>query len=335
MTESNKQHRIAFISLLQFVGVVSVIFGHSMNSIAVPTVLINIKSWVYTYHMPLFFFVSAFLFSYKGGYDRGIDKVFKNRLMRLILPYLIWNILFIIPKVLFRDYINDRLQFSVSFFIKIILRPRDSILGHTWFLVALFEMYIAAVLLDKATKKKELWAPIGLALVIVHCFGVTSRWLAVGDLMKNGIFFWCGLLMGKATPSDIEWYLTGRRTLSSLILLTLGTSAIWMFKPDMAVNTLVLGFSVIMLVIALQGKLHIEGDLIEFVAINSFSIYIMHWPVIMLSRLVFYQKMELAPVTAMVLNGILGFAIPSLISLLLRKLNSPRLKKIRGIVFGM
>lgn len=335
MAVSSNQNRIAFISFLQFVGVVSVIFGHSMNSIAVPLVLSNIKSWVYTYHMPLFFFVSAFLFSYKGGYDRGINIVLCNRFRRLIVPYLIWNVLFIIPKVLFRDYIYDEVQFSANYFLKILLRPRDNILGHTWFLFALFEMYILGIALDKAAKKKDLWAPVGLALVIIHCFGVTNRWLAVGDLMKNGIFFWGGSLLGKAVPSDIERYLTRRSNIFSLILLTLGTSIVWRFKPDMAINSLVLGFSIIMLAIAFQGKYCIEGNLIEFVSANSFPIYIMHWPVIMVSRLVFYQKMKVDPVMAMVLNLILGFTIPSGISLLLRKLKSPDLKKIRGIVFGM
>ena len=90
MAKENEDSRIAFISFLQFIGVISVIFGHSMNGIPVPTVLTSIKSWVYTWHMPLFFFVSAYLFSYSKGFNKGYKNVFRKRFLRLIIPYFLW-----------------------------------------------------------------------------------------------------------------------------------------------------------------------------------------------------------------------------------------------------
>ena len=340
MAKQKTENRIGFISFLQFIGVVSVIYGHSMNGIPVPEVLTKIKAWVYTYHMPLFFFVSAFLFSYKGGYEQGYKNVLNKRFWRLIVPYLLWNTAFIIPKYLLIPVLGDvtkdtSVEFSAHYFFRIILRPRDNILGHTWFLFALFEMFLIAILFDKAKKKKQLWIPIILALVIINCFGIENRWLAIGDLMKNGIFFWCGLVLGTFAANDISNYLKDKYVIDSVITLILGTTIAWIFFPDMNINTLILGFSALFLFMIFQISSGIGGGMIEFISRNSFPIYIMHWPVIMVLRLVFYQKMGFSPVLSMIINLVLGLIIPSVIAFVLRKIKTPWIQKICTVVFGM
>ncbi len=340
MAKEKRGSRILFVSFLQFVGVISVIFGHAMNGISVPSIFTDIKAWIYTYHMPLFFFVSAFLFSYKGGYDQGYKNVLSKRFWRLLVPYVIWNAAFIIPKYLLIPMLSDvskdtAVEFSVEYFLRIILRPRDNILGHTWFLCGLFEMFLLAILFDKARRKKELWIPITLALIIVNCFGIENRWLAVGDLMKNGVFFWCGLLLGSFETDDIATWLKGKLIVGSIALLVIGTTIIWALKPDMNINTFVLGISIIFLFMVFQILTGIQGGLIEFVSRNSFPIYILHWPTIMVLRLVFYQKLGLSPVLSMVMNLVLGFAIPCGIVFVLRKLKAQWIQRICTAVFGM
>ena len=90
MSVKTKQ-RLGFISFIQFVGVLSVIYGHSMNSLDVPQWLLETKYWVYTYHMPLFFLVSAYLFSYYGGFGHkgGYKGTLWAKFERLIIPYII------------------------------------------------------------------------------------------------------------------------------------------------------------------------------------------------------------------------------------------------------
>lgn len=337
MKESENK-RIAFISFLQFIGVVSVIFGHSMNSIAVPGIFTGMKAWVYTYHMPLFFFVSAFLFSYKGGYDQGYKNIISKRFSRLIIPYIIWNVSFIFPKIIFYSTLPDQVQpleLSPKYIAEMLLYPRNNILGHTWFLFALFEMFLIAIFLDKAKKKKSIWIPVTLALVILNCFGIQSKFLAIGDLMKNGMFFWCGLMLGTYTPFDIEHILKEKSVGISVIILTVSTTIIWIFNEEMLINTLILGISILALFMIVQIKFGISGGLIEFVSQNSFPIYIMHWPVIMILRLFFYQKIGIPSVLAMIINFILGLAIPCMITYILRKVNAAWFRKICSVVFGM
>lgn len=340
MAKEKAGDRILLISFLQFVGVISVIYGHSMNGIPVPSIFTDIKAWIYTYHMPLFFFVSAFLFAYKGGYDKGYKSILSKRFWRLLVPYIIWNAAFIIPKYILMPLLGEvtkdsAVEFSVEYFLRIILRPRDNILGHTWFLCGLFEMFLIAILFDKARRKKELWIPISLALVIVNCFGIDNRWLAIEDLFKNGIFFWCGLLLGSFKPEDVVNWLKNKWLSGSVIVLVIGTTVVWAINKDMNINTLVLGVSVLFFFMIVQTISGIQGGVIEFVSKNSFPIYIMHWPVIMVLRLVFYQKLRLPPAPSMLINLILGFVVPCGITYILRKLKAPWIQKICTVVFGM
>ena len=335
MTTNLKGNRISFISFLQFIGVISVIFGHSMNSIDVPAFLTVIKAWIYTWHMPLFFFVSAFLFSYKGGYDQGYKHVVSRRFQRLIVPYLIWNACFFLPKYLLGYSFDKSVEISLSYVVHLVLCPRENILGHTWFLCALFEMYLVAILLDRAKKHKELWVPIILVLSIINCYALWNPWFAISDLMKNGIFFWCGLIIGNYSPSTIEDYFKRKWTVLSTILIVVGTTIVWIFDSEMSINTLVLGFSVLMIIICCQVLSGMKLEIIEFVSKNSFPIYIMHWPVIMVLRLVFYQRLGLPPMVCFIINLIFGLVLPCLIAAILRTIRVSWIKRLASWVFGI
>ncbi len=341
MSESAKK-RLGFISFIQFIGVLSVIYGHSMNSIEVPHWLLETKYWVYTYHMPLFFLVSAYLFSFYGGFAHkgGYKKTLWVKFERLILPYVIWNVLFIAPKYFFADYSVDHIDFTPGYFLHIMLSPRDNILGHTWFLFALFEMFAIALFFERFKANKRLWIPVTMILIVINCFGAHERFLAVGDLMKNGIYFWVGLLLGTVDLSKLEEWARDKSIILTFVFICVAGTIIWAFNHDgidssILVNTCFLGFSVILLLGIIQVKYDINHSFIEFVSVNSFAIYIMHWPILMVIRAVVNYKLHWPPVACMLTMFIGGLVIACGIAYMLRKMNWPIMKGIRKYVFGM
>lgn len=341
MSETAKK-RLSFISFIQFVGVLSVIYGHSMNSIDVPQWLLETKYWVYTYHMPLFFLVSAFLFSFYGGFEHkgGYKKTLCAKFERLIVPYIIWNLLFIAPKYFLADYSVDHIEFSVGYFVDIFLSPRKNILGHTWFLFALFEMFILAILFEKIKGNKRLWIPFTIILTVIYCFGANELLLAIGDLMKNAIYFWIGLLLGSIEVDKLIILAKDKTVVFSLLFIAFAGTIIWAFNHDgmissMLINTCSLGFSVILLLGVLQINFNINNRFIEFVSVNSFAIYIMHWPILMIIRAVVYHTLHWPPVACMLAMLVGGMAIATGIAYLLRKIDWPFMKGIRKYVFGM
>lgn len=341
MSETAKK-RLGFISFIQFVGVLSVIYGHSMNSIDVPQWILETKYWVYTYHMPLFFLVSAFLFSFYGGFKHkgGYKKTLWAKFERLIVPYIIWNLLFIAPKYFLADYSVDHIELTPGYFLHIMLSPRDNILGHTWFLFALFEMFVLSIVFEKLKKNKRLWILVAVILLVINCFGVEERFLAVGDLMKNGIYFWVGLLLGTVDLDKIiEWAKDKSIILTMLFICITGT-IVWALNHEgtsssILINTCFLGFSVILLLGMVQVKFNFENPFVEFVSVNSFAIYIMHWPILMVIRAVVHHTLHWPPVACMLTMFFGGIVIASLIAYLLRKMNWPFMKALKKYVFGI
>lgn len=334
--------RLGFLSFIQFVGVLSVIYGHSMNSLEVPQWLLETKYWVYTYHMPLFFLVSAYLFSYYGGFSHkgGYKATLWAKFERLIIPYIIWNALFIAPKYFLTDYSVDHIELTPDYFFHIMLSPRDNILGHTWFLFALFEMFILAILFEKLKMNKRLWIPVAMILLGVNCFGVQERFLAVGDLMKNGIFFWVGLLLGTMDLSKLTEWAKDKSIILAMLFISIEGTIAWAFNHDgvnspLLVNTCFLGFSVILLLGTIQIKYGFNNPFIEFVSVNSFAIYIMHWPILMVIRAVVRHTLLLPPMICMLTMFLGGLVIASVLAYLIRKMNWPVMKGIRKYVFGM
>ena len=302
MSETAKK-RLGFISFIQFVGVLSVIYGHSMNSIDVPQWMLETKYWVYTYHMPLFFLVSAFLFSFNGGFEHkgGYKKTLWAKFERLIVPYIIWNLLFFAPKYFLADYSVDHIQLTPGYFLHIMLSPRDNILGHTWFLFALFEMFVLAILFENLKKNKRLWIFVAMILLVINCFGVEERFLAIGDLMKNGIYFWAGLLLGTVDIDKLIEWAKDKSVIITMIIICIAGTIVWALNHEgtsssMLINTCILGFSVILLLGMIQVNCNFENPFVEFVSVNSFAIYIMHWPILMVIRAVVHHTLHWPPV---------------------------------------
>lgn len=341
MSETARK-RLGFISFIQFVGVLSVIYGHSMNSIDVPQWLLETKYWVYTYHMPLFFFVSAYLFSYYGGFSHkgGYKGTFVSKFERLIVPYILWNILFIAPKYLLADYSVDHIELSVGYFVEVFLSPRKNILGHTWFLFALFEMYVLAIIFEKVKSIKRLWIPFTVLLTIIYCFGINELLFAIGDLLKNAVYFWVGLLLGTIQVDKLITWAKDKLVVFSLLFFAISGTIIWAFNHEgmissMLINTCTLGFSVILLLGVLQINCNINNRFVDFVSVNSFAIYIMHWPVLMIIRAIVYHTLHWPPVACMIAMLVGGFAITTGIAYLLRRMDWPIMTGIRKYIFGM
>lgn len=336
METINSSKRIDYIEWIQFVGIICVIFGHSMNDVAVPNAIYQVKAWIYTFHMPLFFLVSAYLFAYKGGFKRnGYKNFFTSKFMRLLLPYILWNVAFIGPKIIMAPYTNDQVELTPEYFGMLVLYPKDNILGHTWFLCALFEMFVLAIGFDKLREKRQLWIPVLAVLVVVNCFGVSDRFLAIGDLMKNSVYFWIGLILGSISLDNVRRWGRDLYVVLAFLLVVLGFTTVWAFNDKMLINTLALGMSVISLLGILQIRYKIKFPLMEFVSRNLFCIYILHWPILMVIRFIIYQKIHLNPILTMCIMFLGGIALSLFSVYILRKFKSPFMKGVCKIVFGM
>lgn len=92
--------RIDWIDTAKGIGILLVVIGHvSRNQ--------EIQNFIYSFHMPLFFMISGFLYKHKENFK-------KNKFKRLIVPYFLFSILWFFYWVLVEK--NVRGQDNVSVF---------------------------------------------------------------------------------------------------------------------------------------------------------------------------------------------------------------------------
>lgn len=90
--------RIEWIDIAKGIGMIFVVFGHT----GLP---IHISSWIYSFHMPLFFLISGMLFNVANR--STLSELIHIRLQTLVKPYIIFSIIVLIwSKMLHYELFN-------------------------------------------------------------------------------------------------------------------------------------------------------------------------------------------------------------------------------------
>jgi surface polysaccharide O-acyltransferase-like enzyme len=143
--------RISEITLLQGFACILVVLGHSLPGelSTMPTKLTIMRDIIYSFHMPLFFSVSGYLF-YAAGRPTPYFRFMKKKALRLLLPYLALSSLAFIPKVLLSRFALRPVNLSPGDFLHSLFFPQDNVIIFFWFLAALFLVFAVSPLIKKA-----------------------------------------------------------------------------------------------------------------------------------------------------------------------------------------
>jgi len=183
-----------WIDNLKGLGIILIVFGHS----SFPGDSVMIK-YLFTFHVPLFFFLSGFLFTRKE--NMSTFEYLRLRFKRLIIPYVCFNIIAYATYLI----ISRKMHFNLSgleIFAKNLIignytgtGSQDSNLVNisTWFLPCLFFTGLYYYLIDKYVKNeyiKLLIICILSALIYLESKYLHYR-LPLGiDIAFMGLFFY-------------------------------------------------------------------------------------------------------------------------------------------------
>lgn len=158
--------RITWVDASKGIGIFLVVIGHTMidNSY---------RAEIFSFHMPLFFFLSGYLFSVKKY--KNFRGVFLAKCKSLLVPYICFSVISIIlSRILIHQHID------IATFIKtFILSKRNSIYydDPLWFLTSLFTIEMMYYLLKKYLKNNYLLFAI---VLILAYFSVTRLYVLQG-----------------------------------------------------------------------------------------------------------------------------------------------------------
>lgn len=165
--ETYMKNRVTYLDLAKGIGIILVVLGHMEN------ISSELRIWISSFHMPLFFVISGMLLALKGADKPIINDVKSGDEMKifvvktakgLLVPYL-WFSLIYIPIDIMNLFIHN---VDTHTFIQNIL---DSLtfsgVSVMWFLPALFLAEIVAMFIISRARKYPLMIVFSLSLSVI------------------------------------------------------------------------------------------------------------------------------------------------------------------------
>ena len=105
-----------------------------------------------------------------------------------------------------------------------------------------------------------------------------------------------------------------------LLLFDIILSILWGYHKDTKIVQLLVGILTIFILFSFPIVFNIKSKIIKRQANYSFAIYIMHWPVILLVRILVYQILKVDSFVAFCLMLLAGYLVPNLIIFIANKI---------------
>lgn len=214
--------RIKFISFLQILGVVLVVLGHSLHEYPIDHGASTLYYTLFqTVRMPLFVFISGFLFNYtriKSKKLKPYKEFVSGKAQRLLLPYFVLTCVTFIPRAYLSKYADDVIEPSIENLFKALIFSDNLVIVFFWFLPAIFLMLNIVYWGFKISNGKEKILYIVLILIALalnyHEEIESITFLSIGKALHLFIFFVLGTVYA-AYSSYLERVLSNYFTLIS------------------------------------------------------------------------------------------------------------------------
>lgn len=284
------------INIAKGIGVLLVVLGHSFPDASLhiynnSPLYEYILRVIYSFHMPLFFFLSGFLFA-----NTKIENIWnfkfhyiKRKFFSLMIPYFLVSFVTLMVKYLLSNYAYSEFDFSVAF--KAIFRG-NSPNGGMWFLYTLFFIFCIFTMVYGITNNLVL-----IVLSLLFCVILSGN--AFSDNMVYRIlyysFYFCtGIYLNEKNLKRLEltamfknWFYE----IGALILLLLINL---LDIPNMNVIKSLLGiYFVIFLSVRLYEKNIKPVKLLHNLGIYSMDIYILSYFVQIPIRIILYEELNI------------------------------------------
>ena len=236
--------KIDWLAVLQGFSMLLVVIGHiSLTNVpgdpSTP-IATGIETAIYTFHMPLFIFISGWLFFYTCiRKEKSYKDVLVSKLNRLAIPFLAFTLVTTLLKISFPQLMHRVVDVEeiINTFVLFSSNP----LGEMWFLVVLFELMLLYPLYKFVLKSKEM-------AVIALLIGVLLNKIAPTNLLYFQIYRVCYMLpffIAGMMCCKFEWqkYLNNIGVLVSFAVLFVACNVFDLLPPTLEIVKVSVGIS--------------------------------------------------------------------------------------------
>ncbi|MFD1549909.1 acyltransferase family protein [Levilactobacillus fuyuanensis] len=331
--------RIRTFDIAKGIAILLVVFGHALQGMrdsegitvnSLHSSIYIICSIIYTFHMPLFFFVSG-LFVHSWS-RRPAGKAIWQKIKLLVVPYIIWTVIVGSFMQLAQKYTNNGLglrQVLLAWWVPF---------SEYWFLYVLFIVYMIYYVFVHFIKNGEkILLVLSVLMYVLVPLGF-NFWI-VAKLQKFLIFFMLGSMISKYLLSNYNTIFTMKKSfgITAMFLVAI-ILYVYLIKNgvDSAIMNVyvllmsILGISFVMIISHVIDRRDNEITLfLNWNGMKSMAIYVMHLLPLAGSRILAVKLMHMTNLWGIIV-------VITLISLLSCYIGYFILRKMRltNIMFG-
>lgn len=303
--------RNLWIDYVKAIGIALVVYGHVARGLFNARIPMDesthklIDSIIYSFHMPLFFFLSGLLFR-ESLLKRGQPGLIANKIDSLVYPYILWSLLQGAIEVLLGRWTNSGAR--IEDVLSLLWAPR----AQFWFLYALFLVVVIGAFIYAKLEKKYLPHVI-LAGAVLFVFKDAVAIVPLGYIFTNFVFFAAGIYFNEVSSRVYE---QRRRLLIPAMLIFVASqylvqagygAAVLAQNPAAQVQALFLAMVSIAFTVTLCMCLaHKRIAVLSLIGSSSMAIYLAHILVGSGTRIILSKFLH---VDNLLLHLIAGFAL--------------------------
>lgn len=310
------ESRTDWIDISKGFGIILVVYGHVVRGIDNSSLAINEEffhisdTFVYSFHMPLFFFLSGIFFekSIKKYTSKGL---FIEKCKTILYPFIIWSLLQTIIEFGLSRFTNGNVEFNNI--LTCIFRPR----AQFWFLYALFFINVINIILFSFFKKK--WLIISLIIAIIY-YEYPINLSVFSSTFKYLIFFNLGILISNHLLNNIllKQISHFKNLILILIIFIIVEYLYIIYSLDILFKLLIppiLGIVVIISISYLLDERKACSNHLSSLGKNSMYIYILHILVASGTRIILTTLFHIdSTILHIIIGTLMGIYIPYLVT---------------------
>lgn len=301
------------IVFIRFLAIMIVMFGHSiiiydpnwglLTTNVTSNTLVFIKHIINSIQMPIWFTMAGFLYYFSLKKNKDIITVFKDKFKKLIIPFLIIGLLYLIPiryLVNYSNYVDHSIIYNI---IHNLILGFDN--GHLWYLPTLFFIF----LLFNIYKDTNKYLDVVIFIILIYLNILSNHFPTyIHHVSFYSLFFYLGIIINKYN------LLSNLKSYYSVIILLI----LIIYNLFINNNLVLLLVQVITLLILFKIDFTRIGQLklISNISNNSYGMYLFHSPLVYIT---FKFLPNINPILMIIINFILFGSISYFITYLIRK----------------
>lgn len=224
-TKEKTHIRNVWVDYGKGIGIFLVVLGHVIRSLISSSIVANspfleaLDSWIYAFHIPLFFFLSGLFIN--RSVTKPFPSFFINKLQVIAYPYFLWSIIQSILQVILGKYTNH--EISIDNLWRIIYEP----VMQFWFFYSLFIITLVYAGLSKLGVRPKYIFLLSVYLYYSQIFNISlGNWSVIYQVREEIIYFTLGALIGNSQMMKTSEQWQNKRFLiiviGGFLCLTLG-----------------------------------------------------------------------------------------------------------------